>query len=52
MKQQALQWLWRMPGNRKGTMILLVVLEILHGFSGVLYALLLRNIVDAATAQN
>lgn len=52
MKQQALQWLWRMQGNRKGTMILLVVLEMLHGFSGVLYALLLRNIVDAATAQN
>ncbi len=52
MNQQALQWLWRMPGNKKGIMLLLVLLEMLHGFSGVLYALLLRTIVDAAVSQN
>lgn len=52
MKQQTLQWLWRMPDNKKRTMFLLVLLEMLHGFSGVLYALLLRNIVDLAVDQN
>ena len=52
MKQQALQWLWRMPGNKKRYILLLMILEMIHGFSGVLYALLLRNIVDAAVAHS
>ena len=50
MKQNAIHWLWQLPGSKKLYMLLLTVVQMLHGFSGVLYALLLREIVDGAAA--
>ena len=48
MKNTALRWLWNVPGKNKLNILALTVLQALHGASGVLYALLLREIVDAA----
>lgn len=41
-----------MPGNKKLYIFLLMVIQVALGLSGVLYALLLRNIVDGAVAGN
>ena len=49
MKNGALKWLLRVPGKRKAGIGFLIVLQTVYGASGVLYALLLRSIVDAAT---
>ena len=49
MKDNTLKWLLRVPGRRKIGIIILMVLQTLYGASGVLYALLLRSIVDSAT---
>ena len=51
MKNEALQWLYRVPGRKKGYILALTLVQALHGASGVLYALLLREIVDAAVGQ-
>lgn len=48
VKQKAARWLWQMPGSKKLYILLLAAVQMLHGFSGVLYALLLREIVDGA----
>ncbi len=42
------KWLYTVPGKKKSYILALVIVQALHGASGVLYALLLRNIVDAA----
>ena len=52
MKTGAQKWLFTVPGSRKIYIFFLVVLQSLHGASGVLYALILRGIVDAAVNQN
>lgn len=52
MKTGAQKWLFTVPGSRKIYILFLVVLQSLHGASGVLYALILRGIVDAAVNQN
>jgi len=52
MKNSAQKWLFTVPGSRKLYILFLVVLQSLHGASGVLYALILRGIVDAAVNQN
>ena len=52
MKTGAKKWLFTVPGSRKIYILFLVVLQSLHGASGVLYALILRGIVDAAVNQN
>lgn len=52
MKDTALRWLWDVPGNKKWNILSLTVVQSLHGFSGVLYALLLREIVDSATGHD
>ncbi len=52
MKHDALRWLWSVPEKKKSYIFILALTEALHGASGVLYALLLREIVDAATAHN
>ena len=49
MKNGTLKWLLRVPGMRKIGIFALIVLQTVYGASGVLYALLLRSIVDAAT---
>ncbi len=52
MKNSALRWLWTVPGKKKWYILVLAVVQALHGASGVLYALLLRTIVDAAAAKS
>ncbi len=52
MKNSTLGWLWSVPGNNKLHILALALVQALHGASGVLYALLLREIVDSATAQD
>ncbi|HRR77986.1 MAG TPA: ABC transporter ATP-binding protein [Ruminococcus sp.] len=48
MKNNAIKWLFSVTGRKKWSIFLLVIIQALHGASGVLYALLLRNIVDNA----
>ncbi len=52
MKNSTLAWLWKVPGRKKLYIIALTALQSLHGASGVLYAFLLREIVDAAAGGN
>ena len=48
MKNNAVKWLWNVSGKKKWNILWLMIIQALHGGSGVLYALLLRNIVDNA----
>ncbi|HAG13868.1 MAG TPA: ABC transporter ATP-binding protein [Ruminococcus sp.] len=50
MKHNAWKWLWRVTGTKKCYVFVLMLTECIYGASGVLYALLLRNIVDNAAA--
>ncbi len=50
MKDSARSWLLRVPGRKKWYIAWLILVQALHGASGVLYALLLRGVVDAAVA--
>ncbi len=52
MKDAALRWLWTVPGKKKLNILALIAVQALHGASGVFYALLLREVVDSATAQD
>ena len=52
MKQKTLRWLWEVPGGKKLYILLLALTQAVHGASGVLYALLLRNVVDAAAEKD
>ncbi len=52
MKESALKWLYDIPGGKKLYIVLLTVAEALNGASGVLFALLLREVVDAAVEGN
>ena len=47
-KQNSFRWLCRVTGRKKYYVALLALMQALNGGSGVLYALLLRNIVDSA----
>ena len=51
MKNNTLQWLWRVPGRKKGLIAALIAVQAVTGGTGVLYALLLRNIVNSAVAH-
>lgn len=50
--RKTLKWLWTVPKRKKIYILLLIIVQMLHGGSGVLYALLLRNIVDSAVDGN
>lgn len=52
MKNNAIKWLYAVPEKKKLYILTLMLVQALHGASGVLYALLLRNIVDNATAHD
>ena len=52
MKHNAIKWLWDVTGTKKFYVGALMLVQALHGASGVLYALLLRNIVDSAVDGN
>lgn len=47
-----LSWLCTVPGRKRMYILFLTVTEALYGASGVFYALLLRKIVDAASAKD
>lgn len=48
MKQSARKWLYTVPGKKKWYVVALTLVQALLGGSGVLYALLLRGVVDGA----
>lgn len=48
--KDTLKWIYKVQGKKKIYILLLIIVQMLHGGSGVLYALLLRNIVDSAVA--
>ena len=48
MKNNAVKWLYSVTGRKKWNILWLMIVQALNGASGVLYALLLRNIVDCA----
>lgn len=50
MKHNAIKWLYAVPGRKKLCILALIIVQALNGGSGVLYALLLRSLVDAAAA--
>ncbi|MBP5261298.1 MAG: ABC transporter ATP-binding protein [Clostridiales bacterium] len=50
MKNNAVNWLYKVPGKKKVYILLLTIVQCLNGASGVLYALFLRGIVDSAVA--
>lgn len=52
MKSTSLRWLWDVTGNKKLNILFLTLLQALLGASGVMYALLLREIVDAAAGRS
>ena len=52
VSNHTLRWLYRVPGRKKGYILMLLIIQMLSGASGVLYALLMRNIVDSAVAKD
>lgn len=52
MKNNAIKWLYKVPGSRKLFIAALAVIQAVNGASGVIYALLLRSIVDSAAAHD
>ena len=52
MNNSAIKWLYAVPKNKKLYILALMLVQAILGASGVMYALLLRNIVDNATAHN
>ena len=53
MKQnQTIAWLWRVTGRKKGYIFALTVIQGISGSIGVVYALLLRAVVDSAVGKD
>ena len=52
MKDKTVRWLWQAPGRKKGYIAALTAVQVLLGGYGVVYALLLRNIVNAAVSHD
>ncbi len=52
MRNNTVKWLLSVPGSRKLYILILIIVQAVYGASGVLYALLLRNIVDAAAGHD
>ena len=50
--RSTLKWLYTIPGKKKGYVLALTLIQAVTGGAGVLYALLLRNIVDSAVARD
>ena len=48
----AARWLWRVAGRKKAYVLVLTLVQAVSGGLGVLYALLLRNIVDSAAGHD
>ena len=52
MKDHTLRWLISVPGRKKYYILLLTFVQGIYGASGVIYALLLKKIVDAASGRD
>ncbi len=52
MKTSTTKWLLAVPGKKKLYILALTIIQAIHGASGVLYALLLRGLVDSAVEKN
>ena len=52
VNSNAVRWLWTVPGREKLNILFLTLAQALHGASGVVYALLLREIVDRAAGYD
>lgn len=52
MKNNTLKWLYTIPERKKLYILSLMLVQALNGGSGVLYAILLRDMVDSATAHD
>ena len=52
INNDTLKWLWIVPQKRKWYIVILSVFQAINGASGVLYALLMREVVDNATAHD
>ncbi|MBP0968830.1 MAG: ABC transporter ATP-binding protein [Oscillospiraceae bacterium] len=50
-ENKTIRWLYSVPGKKKLYIATLTAVQALNGASGVLYALLLREVVDAASAH-
>ncbi|MBQ6480329.1 MAG: ABC transporter ATP-binding protein [Anaerolineaceae bacterium] len=48
----AIHWIWNVSGKKKAYILVLTLLQAVSGGTGVLYALLLRNLVDSAVGKN
>ena len=51
MRQSTVRWLFAIPGRKKLYVLVLLFVQAINGFLGVLYALLLRNVVDSASGH-
>ena len=49
---KTITWLWRVTGRKKGYIVALTLIQGLAGGIGVVYALLLRSIVDSAVGKD
>ena len=52
MKNSTFKWLWRVTGKKKRCVALLILAQGINGCSGVLYALLLQQMVDRAVGHD
>ena len=52
MRNDTKHWLYIVPGNKKIYVAVLMALSAVSGVTGVLFALLLRDVVDNAVARN
>ena len=51
-KQNTIKWLFSVPKGKRWYIAALSMMQSLNGASGVLYALLMRNMVDSAVSHN
>ena len=51
-KQSALKWLWKITGIKKIYVAFLIIIQIVLGINSVIYAVLLRDIIDSAVAKS
>ena len=49
---KTISWIGKVPGKGKLLVVILSILQIINGTTGVGYALFVRNIVDEAVAKN
>lgn len=50
--KKAIRWIWDVSGKAKNNVYFLLAIKVLNSMTGVLYALLLQQVVDSATRQS